>query len=515
MTGLLEAIFAGKPADQMILVWELPSKISRWYKDVSEIDTSKFKNDTYFGVGTRAPGLTAGQRGGSNQVTGIGALWLDIDVKGPAHQKGNIPETGEKALELLGNAFGSGEEKLTPSIIINSGHGFQVYYLLREWAIVTDDNRDLITSICLGLSEKWRAHCKAHGYDADSVHDLSRVMRLPGTMNRKEKDKPVHVEIIESSDKRYTIQSLAAMFCANVEPPKAKAEVCTVPREASKGFPAEKFEALLLTDKNIELSWNREREDFTDKSQSTYDMSLAQYCLRADFTPRETYEVLVEARRRGGGTEKARSYYERTINTVIEEIKKSRGLYDSAEEAFAAASEDLGFEIKNLIRFDSEIPAYSLMLGDGRIVPLGTIECLTSQTKFRNQVAAAVGILPKKIKPEAWENRVRALLATIQHDTAGFETTTTGMVMEWLQAYLQNVVIHETRENGLTDGQPWREEGRVHIVAAPFRAWLAIHLQEKVPVRTLGLALRQIRAEPVTLSTGTTTRSAWKLPKTF
>jgi len=132
-------------------------------------------------------------------------------------------------------------------------------------------------------------------------------------------------------------------------------------------------------------------------------------------------------------------------------------------------------------------------------------------------VAAATGILPKKLKGDLWDFHVRVMLAHVTHDTAGYETTSAGQVMEWLHVYLANVTIHDSREEGLTAGQPWKEEGHVYVTSATFKAWLSIHLQEKIPARTLGLALRTIDAQPVQVVSmvgiAETPRSAWRLPK--
>ena len=56
-----------------------------------------------------------------------------------------------------------------------------------------------------------QAVAKLHGWDVDSTFDLARVLRLPGTYNRKVPDDPKPVEIIEAhEDRRYNPSDLRA-----------------------------------------------------------------------------------------------------------------------------------------------------------------------------------------------------------------------------------------------------------------------------------------------------------------
>lgn len=71
---------------------------------------------------------------------------------------------------------------LYPSVVIDSGGGFHCYWLLANTVTVTDDNRNHIKR----LQYAW---VKLVGSD-DDAKDLARVLRVPGTLNRKEKYAP-------------------------------------------------------------------------------------------------------------------------------------------------------------------------------------------------------------------------------------------------------------------------------------------------------------------------------------
>lgn len=85
---------------------------------------------------------------------------------------------------------------LYPSVIVDSGGGFHCYWLLANTVTVTDDNRNHIKR----LQYAW---VKLMGSD-DDAKDLARVLRVPGTLNRKEKYAPNYptVTIIEADYNR-------------------------------------------------------------------------------------------------------------------------------------------------------------------------------------------------------------------------------------------------------------------------------------------------------------------------
>ena len=93
----------------------------------------------------------------------MSALHVDVDVSGP--------DAGAERAEILRRlrAF-----ETAPSIIIDSGGGFQAFWLLRKFHKVTPENVERLEMYNRGLS-------KALG--GDHCHNIDRLMRLPGTVN--------------------------------------------------------------------------------------------------------------------------------------------------------------------------------------------------------------------------------------------------------------------------------------------------------------------------------------------
>lgn len=79
-----------------------------------------------------------------------------------------------------------------PSLLVNSGHGYHLYWELQE-AVAP---RQKITNINRGLA-------LAVGGDPHCC-DLTRILRVPGMMNNKEPKRPVTIEA--ESDRRYQVE---------------------------------------------------------------------------------------------------------------------------------------------------------------------------------------------------------------------------------------------------------------------------------------------------------------------
>ena len=134
-------------------------------------------------------------------VDRLKALWLDIDEK-----------------DCPNGALGATKDFLEatklprPSIVVRSGHGIHLYWPLSR-AIPVDE--------WAPLAEALKAETKAHGYPADHActSDPARVLRPPGTTNRKYPDNPQPVTIVWEKDDVFEPDALAKLMGA--KPPSA------------------------------------------------------------------------------------------------------------------------------------------------------------------------------------------------------------------------------------------------------------------------------------------------------
>lgn len=119
-------------------------------------------------------------RGGDELSRMFPGVWADLDLAGPGHKsKGTLPPTVEVAMRIIAE---SGLPE--PSHWIHSGGGLYPWWLLRQAAEIDD------IETFRALSSGWqkaieRASLKMGYAYGSGVGDLSRVLRIPGTVNRK------------------------------------------------------------------------------------------------------------------------------------------------------------------------------------------------------------------------------------------------------------------------------------------------------------------------------------------
>jgi hypothetical protein len=135
------------------------------------------------------------------------ALWIDIDcgeekakpdddgiIKGYIDQSTGMSELKRFCKEL----------NLPKPILINSGYGIHVYWLLEETLTQAQWNP---------LAKRLRQLCVKHNLIVDaSVFEASRVLRVPGTNNYKFKDDPKEVTVINETCDRIPVATFAELL---------------------------------------------------------------------------------------------------------------------------------------------------------------------------------------------------------------------------------------------------------------------------------------------------------------
>lgn len=145
--------------------------------------------DIWLGVNPVAgPARIDQDRGTAADVTRLAALYCDLDVKdGACADLGVAEQICDDLCDILGES---------PGFIIYSGHGLQPYW------IVDPADHSLGNAEQAALLRRWGALvklvAKTRGASADSVFDLSRILRAAGTTNYKEAE-PVPVTGVDGA----------------------------------------------------------------------------------------------------------------------------------------------------------------------------------------------------------------------------------------------------------------------------------------------------------------------------
>jgi antitoxin (DNA-binding transcriptional repressor) of toxin-antitoxin stability system len=154
-------------------------------------------------------------RGYSETAGAIGAFWAEIDVKGPTHREENLPCSIEDALTVLADTAP------TPTWTVFTGGGVQGWWMLEDlWVFEKPADRERAARLMGGWVDTLADAIRARGWQADTaVRDLARVMRVPGTYNRKPTlAQPILVRA-EQTDRRYTVEELERLIKWPPPPP--------------------------------------------------------------------------------------------------------------------------------------------------------------------------------------------------------------------------------------------------------------------------------------------------------
>lgn len=168
----------------------------RFYKTIEEVEKAAIQldqsgYDAYFALATFND--TSSRR--SENVATLKTLFLDLDCG-----EGKPYPTQMEAIKALQN-FCRVSQIPKPSIIVNSGRGVHVYWVL---------DRECSRDEWLPLAERLKAACAQEGLEIDRgvTADAARILRVPGTHNYKGAP-PFPVQVFRDTGLVYSVEAIA------------------------------------------------------------------------------------------------------------------------------------------------------------------------------------------------------------------------------------------------------------------------------------------------------------------
>lgn len=171
---------------------------------------SALTGDIWYGV-NEITALPADNRRATERTVGRWcAVWADLDY---GDSKSGDWDTINAIIDDVTTAYGT-----EPTYITVSGHGVQPVWVLdhADPATVLDTDEKRATAVAL-LKRHGRlvqASAAARGVKADSVFDLPRVLRAPGTINHKDPNDPVPASAMRSEGVPLTVAHLEQALTA-------------------------------------------------------------------------------------------------------------------------------------------------------------------------------------------------------------------------------------------------------------------------------------------------------------
>jgi putative DNA primase/helicase len=166
----LEALFSGKPDELFLLIWTLPEKESKWFRDIDDAvrcAESLAARDAYVGVGFSRRDYGPTRRCECSEIAGLVGVFADIDLRSDAHAKAALPGTVEQALSILPPEF-------PPTFIILTGNGVHVWWLFKEhYAFENDEDRKRAARLAHRWSTLIRDNARLRGWQGRNQSETS------------------------------------------------------------------------------------------------------------------------------------------------------------------------------------------------------------------------------------------------------------------------------------------------------------------------------------------------------
>lgn len=404
-----------------------------------------------------------GKRGEAKDSKGIVGFWADIDIA-DAHlnKKGkNPPVSPAEALQIV-NKTG-----LAPTLVVETGHGLHCYWLLKKpWIFGDDSERDQAADMARAWEGTLQQIARDHGRTLDSVADLARVLRVPGTVNTKIPNLPKDVRLVvgTSPEKvarrpRYSVEEVASKILA---PTSGQVDEIVKPQklmgvEYRAPTPEERsqLEARIALIKDLiprfSETWDRTRIDMGSgqSSASEYDLAIANALTEGDWSDQEILWALYLWRHRHGEDTdkilKRADYVELTlakakksnatsvatrhlkqINTTVEHLSEQlktssdpqrqdaikQEIDSKRTEVFDSVTKILGIQVTNFVKVGEGTEGmFYVRIKEGKEIRIGNSMEIQEAKKVCAAFIGQADCVPKGLQRTQWEEAVRGMMA--------------------------------------------------------------------------------------------------------
>jgi hypothetical protein len=418
-------------------------------------------------------------RGTEENALSSFAVWCEFDFEGLGHKGRTVPEATARKWLL--------EFKLKPSIIVRSGGGVQVFWLLKEAAQGDDlwkvkaTNKAIVEHFTVKDEDG-----KKHGADTQSV-DLARIFRIPGSMNMKyTPSRPCEISWWKP-EFRYNLPDFEE-FLQVVDSEKPKAQLLQLPQTTSPETPAatppsgqapsgdqqgpRPVPALTISDEKVSDMIRHFSEIWFEGNRHAMALRVAGMLAFAGVSVDVALRVVGGASNSvGGDTEKRLKDVTDTYDNFVagKEVAGGPALEKMISEDFPALARDRakkvllsirklfpkppappggagpgggdpGFRITKVVKFTSDIPRYMVTIEkEGQEYSVST-EQLFQFREFEEAAYGRCGITLPTLKQPQWKYLLSQVTQEIRE--APKEASTEGAIQSALEEFLQ-----EAKEN--------------------------------------------------------------------
>ncbi|NLT46217.1 MAG: hypothetical protein GXX80_12005, partial [Thermotogaceae bacterium] len=196
----------------------------------------------------------------------------DVEAGQDGHKKASYYKTKEEALAAIDSFI------VRPSMIIDSGHGFHCLWLFRRAHSIGEEiSLERYEAINRGIQRALKA---------DDTADVSRLLRLPGSLNVKDPENPIPVTIVAHSGLRYELEDFNCITPIDESKESAAMNLNLSPVKVNRKRLSPRINGIIK-----DCIDSREPEN-TDRSAMI--QAVVSAMVAADYSDNEIYSVLTD-----------------------------------------------------------------------------------------------------------------------------------------------------------------------------------------------------------------------------
>jgi hypothetical protein len=481
--------------------------------DLSGVDAfvDQHKETLYYNVGVTRECLKDGVRGSKADVSAVCCLWADVDMPKEEQKKQKKYPTRDAIDKALADM------PLPYTALVHTGGGVHVYWFLKEpYAIgsVTDAEKFENT-----LNKPWTTLLKVKlakygDFELDSVHDVTRMLRIPGSMHKNGNQC-----VVEDADydRRYNPDDFApfieAIDVARLTPNYVPAFTGPVNGMLN---PA-RLDALLHNCKKFADIWSGKRPF---ESASEGDAAVAYHGIMAGWSDDEIANLMYAWRlKHHPGKEsmekitRKEAGYGSYIGRVLAFVRRNResevalarlgggGILEDGgvpvddtatgpvtvaadgtvpmprAQVLSIISDSLKVPVARWIQVGLEDPIFTLILADGRQVKIGGEAAVVDSPKaFERRIYSELHVKIPPLTKAQYENLLRGLCRIVEVTEAP-EIQLAEVARNGISQYLEanRPLAESERGMAMRQNRSFTEGSKVYFSAPDVIRWLNMH----------------------------------------
>lgn len=471
---------------------------------------AEYKSTLYYNVGVMGE-LPRGERGKKADVKSVCCLWMDIDLPKSDNKKRYPPENHVMAALA--------EMPLKHTAILHTGGGFHVYWFFNqptEFAGI-DDAQGFESKFSKPWAVLFKTKLARYGeYDLDSVYDVTRMMRIPGSWHKNGKQCTIlDVDYSRRYDRSDFEPYLEAINIDRLLPDF----IPTFTKPPDGKLSVRKLDALLENSPAFKKVYTG-KDTRLGNDGNKVDASLARHAVDAGWNDDEIADLLFtfnEKHRpeRLAKLLKPREKFGNLIGVAIAFVRgqsaKSKQFsfsdpskqdeppriedypddpenpdappsppktsHDELLENLAKLSSIFGIPVARWVQIGREEPLYILILADGKPIRVGGAAAIRGPEVFIDKMYSYFPLMGyKTITKAEWKNALIGFGRVVEVVEAP-EVTISEMAIAGISQYLQTTRfgVEKERDQTLFNGRAYYDGRLLHLHVSSLVKFLNMH----------------------------------------